>query len=100
MGRAFYGLRQQVIVGQFLQLSRKKPAAWQTIRDAPLGASRVFCGKEIGFLLECRGTGKILCARVAQLVEHPTDTRAVLGSTPRACTQDFTISYTHLATNL
>ena len=30
---------------------------------------------------------KFLSARLAQLVEHSTDTRAVLGSNPRACTQ-------------
>lgn len=30
---------------------------------------------------------KFFTARLAQLVEHSTDTRAVLGSTPRACTK-------------
>ena len=31
---------------------------------------------------------RFFIARLAQLVEHSTDTRAVLGSTPRACTND------------
>ena len=32
-------------------------------------------------------------ASVAQLVEHPTDTRAVVGSTPTACTQIYLMNF-------
>ncbi len=43
-------------------------------------------GRKVGFLL--LSTGSHTNARVAQLVEHSTDTRAVVGSTPTACTND------------
>ena len=46
-------------------------------------AEFVFRWKVVGFFAKML---KFHQARLAQLVEHPTDTRAVLGSTPRACT--------------
>ena len=38
-------------------------------------------------------TSLVLCPRLAQLVEHSTDTRKVLGSNPRARTQDETFVF-------